>query len=127
MKNAVQNLKRTLWGNALFSGLSGLLFCLFHPSIAAWMPIAENKIILVIGIGLLFFSGSIIYLLQQEKLPRKQVMRIVIQDALWVLGSLAILLLGLFQLQSTAYLAIGLIALIVGIFGALQYWFLQSQ
>lgn len=127
MENAVINLRRTLWGNAIFSGLSGLLFCLFHPSISAWMPIAENKIILALGIGLLLFSGSIIFVLRQRELPGKQVMGIIIQDGLWVLGSIVIILFQFFQLNPEAYVAIALIAVTVGVLGALQYWFLRSS
>ncbi len=121
-----KKLKITLIANALFSALSGLTMSYFHMSLAMWMGIAQPKILIFIGLGLLLFSISLYRTAQSNFTSTKQVKVIIWQDWLWVIGSAIIILTQSFGLNTVGYVAIGIVAIIVADFAILQAWFLKK-
>ena len=118
MKN--NNLKITLQANAVFSSLSGLAMIFFHKALSSWMGIQNAQIMIFIGIGLLLFAGTIIWISLQKTIDQKHVKTIILQDWLWVIGSILIIVTQAFGLNIVAYVCIGVVALIVADFAILQ-------
>ena len=54
-------------------------------------------------------------------------MSIVVQDWVWVVASLIVIALQAWQLSSVAYMLIGAVAVIVGLFASLQLKFLGTK
>lgn len=116
-----QPIKTALLGNALFSTTSGLLLLLFSRSINEWMGISANWILPLIGLGLLGFAVSLLLLAKKQIIERKAVIAVIIQDILWVLGSIIIVALGAFSLSELGYEMIIVVAIIVAGFAVWQW------
>ena len=119
-----KKLKLALQANAAFSMLSGLGMLIFHSFIAQWMGITNAKVLLIIGLGLVLFSFSLIRTARQQPISKKQVHIIIWQDWLWVIGSALIILTQSFGLLTSGYILIGIVAVIVADFAILQKRFL---
>ncbi|MEM7103745.1 MAG: hypothetical protein AAF502_11475 [Bacteroidota bacterium] len=121
MKNS--KLRSVLYANAAFSGLSGVAMAIFHEKLALWMQIPLPYVLVIIGIGLILFSGTLIMAARKSPIPGKDVNMIIIQDWLWVAVSILIIITQAFGLNSTGYWVIGIVALIVADFAILQQYF----
>ena len=111
-------LQITLLSNALFSLLTGLSLIIFHSTIAGWFGNQNTIVFWVIGIGLLFFSYSVFI---QIKSPKAHaVFYIIIQDIIWVLASVVILLINPFNIPIPGNQIIALVAFVVLSFGVGQ-------
>ncbi len=108
-------LQITLVSNAIFSFATGLSLILFHNVIATWFGKQNPTIFWIIGLGLLYFSYSIIVEIRNPK-PHA-VFYIIIQDFIWVLASLVIVLIKPFNLSVPGYQIIAAVAFIVLAFG----------
>lgn len=113
-------LKITLLANATFSLLSGLTLILFGKQVASWMGIANPTILLIIGISLIVFEIMVTITAFGKPINQKKVKSIIVQDGLWVIGSIAIIVFQSFHLTFIGYMIIGIVALIVSIFALLQ-------
>ena len=98
-----QPIKTALLGNAIFSTTSGLLLLFFSKPINTWMGISLSWILPLIGLGLLGFAASLFLLSKKQMITRNAVIGVIIQDALWVLGSILIVALGAFNLSEIGY------------------------
>ena len=116
-----QPIKTALLGNAIFSTISGLLLLFFSNSINTWMGISLSWILPLIGLGLLGFAASLFLLSRKQTITRNAVIAVIIQDALWVLGSIIIVALGAFNLSEIGYEMIIVVAIIVAGFGGWQW------
>jgi len=115
----MNNLQMSLAGNATFSILSGLGLIFLHKKIAELFHLQNSTVFWVIGLGLLFFAITII--IQIKKQNRKRVLFIIVQDLLWVVGSLFLLVLNPFSISSFGNTAIGIVAGIVLLFAISRY------
>lgn len=122
----MNRLQVALLRNALFSGLSGVLLVLFNSRITDAFALYGNKeIFVVIGWLLLFFTATIAYEFVQQR--HNWVMWIIIQDLLWVLGSIVLLLLRPFGISAVGNVAITVVACIVAFMGYSQYMALHER
>lgn len=114
----MNKLQKSLLLNGLFSGTSGLTLILLNNQIASLFETNNSIVFVVIGFALLFFASTIIY----ETIKQRPigVLWIVIQDYLWVAGSIIILIINPFQISTAGNLLITLIALIVLFMGIIQ-------
>ncbi|MEM1202456.1 MAG: hypothetical protein AAGN66_04450 [Acidobacteriota bacterium] len=116
-------LRKTLLANALFSGLSGLVALAATDAVAAWMGV-ERVYIFELGAELMLFGAFVGFLASRDlSLPwvRKAVAAVAALDVLWVVGSVALLLTpGI--LTVAGQWTVGLVALAVADFAALQIW-----
>ncbi|MEM1136826.1 MAG: hypothetical protein AAGI07_13395 [Bacteroidota bacterium] len=119
-------LRQVLKINAAFSTLSGLCFILMHGALGKLIGLHQHEILMYIGIGLLLFATSVFYEAFAKAVRAKQVKFIVIQDCLWVVGSIVIVIFHLFGLTFTGYLLISIIALIVAAFAFFQVRYLRN-
>ena len=120
-----QKLRNVLKANAAFSMLSGTAMLLFGNMIANWMNISNTTILIIIGSGLILFGGFVWYQSNLQNIKPMEIKAIIIQDWLWVIGSIVIIGLQLFQINFQGYILIGVIALIVGDFAFFQNYFLK--
>ena len=126
MQTATKNLKTVLRSNAVFSGFSGLALLLAGPQIAELIGATIPWILYALGGGLLFFALTV-WMAARPQVPVSGKVRfIVIQDALWVLGSIAILAFQWLGLNSKGYILIAIVAAVVALFGGLQFYFLKK-
>ena len=120
-----KKLKIALLSNAGFSIFNGLVLLFFYKPIAELMFIEQANLLFYLGIGLLLFAGSIYWIASRRVLNKRLVTSIIIQDWLWIIGSVLILLFQLFGLSFLGYEIILIVALIVAIFAILQNRYLQ--
>ena len=116
----MSNLKKYLTINSLFSGLTGIIMALFYSQLNNFFHIDNNYIFPIIGINLIVFSVFVGYVSQKQLTNKLLVNLIVILDLFWVVGSLIILALDLFDLSKNGYLVIGAIALWIAFLGYKQ-------
>ncbi|MBX2871141.1 MAG: hypothetical protein KTR30_03550 [Saprospiraceae bacterium] len=109
-----------LSGNAVFSSISGVLLATLSRSIAAIFEASSPIPFLLVGVGLLFFAYTIWIEIKPQR-PGK-VMAIIIQDLLWVLASIVILIIRPFHISEIGYAIIAWIAGCVLLFAILQAW-----
>ncbi len=125
--NSIKYLKLVLKGNAVFSGLCAIVLILLHNPISNLYNIPNPIILIGLGVGLIVFALLVLNSAKKANLNPTAVKTIIVLDFLWVLGSLIIIGFQLFALQYMAYVLMGLIALAVGDFGAMQALFLYKS
>lgn len=107
----MNKLQKSLRINAIFSATSGLGLILFHQSIGKVFEVNSSTVFWMIGIGLILFSLTI--LIEIKKQRAKAVKKIIIQDYIWVIGSVMLLIFRPFQVSDIGNCAILIIAFIV--------------
>ena len=107
----MNSLQKVLTANAVFSGLSGLTLVFTYGVFARLFSVSNSTIFLIIGILLMLFSTLILF--QIKKQNRKGILFIILQDVLWVIGSLLILFFKPFGISAIGHIIIGTVALIV--------------
>lgn len=107
----MNKLQKALSTNAIFSVISGLALILFHNSIAKIFEVNNSNVFWVIGIGLLLFSLSIFIEIKKQR--PKSVKKIILQDYIWVIGSIILLIFKPFSISNIGNSTITVIALAV--------------
>ena len=114
-------IRSILYGNAIFSGVSGLLFILASNVIANFIGLGSSPVILVIGIGLAGYAVLIYVNASRKKISRSFVLTAVISDSVWVLLSILLLTTGWVQFSVDGKWTVGLITMLVDVFATLQF------
>ena len=121
-------LRRTLWGNAVFSVISGAALVAFATPFArlateAPLTVMGLDLALVfelLGLGVVAFGAICAWAASRETLPRSWAQLIFAADIAWVVGSALVLMLP--AAWTTAGIAgIAVVALIVADLAVLQY------
>lgn len=120
----MNNLQKSLTANAVFSTLSALSLLIFTTRISVLFEIGEQWPFLIIGFGLLVFVATIIIEIKKQR--KKAVYAIIIQDLLWVLGSIILLIIQPFGISKMGNILIAVVAFAVLIFAILQYKGIQE-
>jgi len=107
----MNQLRKALTSNAVFSGLSGVLLIAANQYFAQLFEINNNSVFWITGVVLIFFSGTIIYEIKRQN--PLGVLSIIIQDILWVVGSIVLLIFQPFEISKTGNGVIAVVALIV--------------
>lgn len=115
----MKNLTFWLRANAVFSSLSGLVLIFFHASLARIFVISDSRAFWMIGIALLFFAATVWF--ESQRLRPAFVRWIVVQDFLWVVGSLVLLVLQPFGISAVGNWLIAAVAAAVGFLGWRQW------
>lgn len=125
MKQSTQ-LQRTLFLNGSFS-LSGALFCLLFPNqLAESFAVSISTIFSYVGLGLLLFASFVLFVAWKKSNHVKTVQSIIVQDILWVIASFAVLFTNVFELSEIGNITIAVIAIIVALFAAFQWYFVKK-
>ena len=107
----MNQLQKALRLNALFSGFSGILLVAGHYRVAGLFDTPNSSVFQVIGAALIYFSLTIAFEIKHQNLLR--VLFIIVQDSLWVIGSVILLIFQPFNISMTGNGVIAAIALIV--------------
>ncbi len=94
---------------------------LFSGKLNTFFNISNPYIFPVLGINLLVFAVFVGYVVQKKIHDKRFVNLISGLDALWVVGSLGIVVFQLFDLTSNGYTVIGLVAVWIGFLGYKQF------
>ena len=122
-------MSKSLRANALFSATSALIFVLFSTPLAKTifdkpftvLGLTSELLLLATGIGLAGFAAYV-FLLSRQKSPKNaDVIGVIIADYCWVTASAIVLLFAHTLFTIVGVIAVVLIAVIVGLFGSLQW------
>ena len=114
-------IRRILYANAIFSGVSGILFVLASNRIAKFIGLDVSLPILVIGIGLIGYATLIYSNASHAEISPSFVLIAIIGDTSWVLLSILLLITGWVSFSMEGKWLVGIIAVIVDIFATLQF------
>jgi hypothetical protein len=114
-------LRLALGGNAIFSGLSGLLLVAVPRRVADWLGIEALGLLLAIGIGLLLFALFLIFLVRARPLDAQAATSVIFGDLAWVLASGALLVFWPGLLSDTGWWVVLAVAVAVLVFADLQW------
>jgi hypothetical protein len=115
-------IRSILYGNAVFSGISGLLFIFASRPIARFLGVDMPLAILLLGIGLVGYAASIYINASRPEISRSFVLLAVVADSVWVLLSIVLLLTNWVPFTVPGKWAVGIVAAIVDIFATLQFF-----
>jgi len=117
----MNELKKYLTINSVFSGICGIAMLVFSSGLNSFFHIQNEYVFPVIGLNLIVFAGFVWYVSQKQLTNNLLVNLISGLDALWVLGSLTIIALGLFNLSKNGNILIGIVAVWIGFLGFKQF------
>lgn len=107
----MNHLQKALLANALFSGLSGIILIALNKQISKLFEISNQSIFWIIGITLIFFSLTIVFEMKKQKPLRVKI--IIIQDFLWVIASIILLIIQPFEISVSGNIIIAVVAMVV--------------
>jgi len=113
-------LRLALGGNALFSAFSGLLLLLLPDTLAQLLGISAPFLLPALGLGLLLFAADLLHQIHRPRLATWRALYASLSDFAWVLGSLLLLVFWPTAFAPEGLWLIAAVALLVGLFGALQ-------
>ena len=125
-KDSSTFVRNALKANAVFSSLSGIAFLVAAKPIAAFLGLSMSTVLIITGIILLIFAADIFYLATRKIVNPKGVMAVIAADALWVVGSIILLVTNVVPLSTEGKWAVGLVAVVVATFADLQYFGLRK-
>ncbi len=114
-------LKNVLLINALSSGATGLGLIVMPGIIATLFGFPQTQPFLGVGIFLFAFAALVFTVSRNKDLSKGSVLLIIVLDVVWVVASLAIVLLQLFNLSMFGYILIFAVAAWVGLMAYLQF------
>ena len=121
MKKSEQYLRYAIKGNAFFSISSAITLLLSSRPIAKIMNLSAPNSLVYIGIGLFIFAITLFQNAFRKELQPKQIRFIIVQDWLWVIGSLILLIWNPFEISIMGNYIIAGVAIVVAVFAILQH------
>lgn len=113
-------LRQALRGNGIFSAVSGLALVAAAKPLATLMGLAWPMALTITGIALLPYAALLLWVTAQAEVDRKLARTAVILDALWVIGSVILLLSNWLNLSVAGNWTVALLAEAVLTFAILQ-------
>lgn len=114
-------LRTALRGNGIFSALSGVVLVVASRPLAEWLGVSSAAALLALGIILLLYAVDLFWITTWENLSLPFAWFAIIMDALWVLGSVILLVMDPLGLTVAGKWTIGLIAELVALFAIAQW------
>ncbi|MDX1413049.1 MAG: hypothetical protein R3293_02600 [Candidatus Promineifilaceae bacterium] len=114
-------LKNALRGNALFSGLSGIVALLGSQYLAEFTGLGSSMLFTILGIVLILYGIDLWWVSSREQIDHRFAWAAIILDVLWVAGSAAILLSGWPALSVAGRWTVFIIAELVALFAVIQF------
>jgi hypothetical protein len=114
-------LRNALYGNSIFSFVSGAIFLLFSKAIAGFLGLSASWIILVLGLGLILYGVEIYLAARSQPVHRGIAKFAIYADLAWVLGSAVLIFANIVPFTDAGKWAIAIIADIVLVFAIFQY------
>ncbi len=111
----MNKLQKFLTANAVFSILNGALLLLFQEKFIKIFKVEPGNFFTILGILLLFFALTLIIEIKKQRAI--SILWIIIQDALWVIGSIVLLIFNPFNISTEGNIIIAIVGLVVLILG----------
>ena len=118
-KFAVVGLSESLRANCAFSTLSGLLFTFGAGTVADAIGLADARILMAVGLGLLGFAAFLATVSSRPVLDLPTAMHVIWADLAWVVATVPVVLMDV--LSSTGAVAAIAVADVVLLLALLQY------
>jgi hypothetical protein len=112
--------QRAAQADGLFCAACGVVMVLGSDSLAVWAGLPSSLPLLVLGIGLVAYGGTLIGLARMYSGYIRLTQAILILNMLWVAGSILALAFNPFRLTTGALVALLVIGLAVGGFALWQ-------
>lgn len=114
-------LSRLLVSNGTFCFTSGIIFSVASKPLAEFLN-AAPLFMSILGIALIAYGAFIIYMATRSSISRGFTLFTVIADSAWVLLSILLLVLPIFQFNTDAKWAIGITAICVDAYATTQFF-----
>ena len=111
-------LKRTLLVNGIATAMTGVLALVGAPWLPAVLGPTSPLLLAVIGIGLLGFAAVLLVQARRPRIERRVAWAIAVMDIAWVLGSFAVVEVGV--LTTLGNLIVAAVAAVVLVFAILE-------
>ena len=85
-------LKKALAGNAVFSFLSGVGILIANRWLVRFLGLPEDDSLAILGVGLIVYAAVLLLSARRPKIRTTEAWVAVIMDAVWVVGSYALIL-----------------------------------
>jgi hypothetical protein len=122
MNHQVSNtLRRVLFGNAIFCGLSGLVLAAGSGVISVFLGLVAAPVILTLGAGLIGYAGFVYFVASRPAFSRQLVLFASLANSALVLAGILLLLTNWFPFSLAGKWIIGLVAVILDLFATLQF------
>lgn len=115
-------LQRVLRGNAIFSGISSIVFIIGSAPLASFMGVPDATYLVVVGLSLLIFSAGLLTIAARPSIDRRLALAIAIADTGWVAASALVLIANLLPLSEAGRWVVALLAEVVAVFAMLQFY-----
>lgn len=120
MINASTFVRRALLADAIFSGVAALGFTFGASAFGALFNLPE-ALLRETGLFLIFYTALVGWLASRAAVPKPLVLLVVIGNAAWTIGSIALLFSGAVSPNLSGELMVVAQAIATGVFAELQY------
>lgn len=115
-----QRLRTILYGNSAFSIISATLFIALSKPLAIGMNVPNPDALIYLGFAVLVFAFFVGYTASQKLLKKELVKTVITLDFSWVVGSVIVIALNPFNLNTNGLLAVTVVGIFVLLFGLFQ-------
>lgn len=119
-------LKKVLIANAISCLGFGLLFAVYASTVADFLGSPPTLIIAILGVGLFLNGLNILWVARKQAPSKFEVLQFVVGDGIWVIGTLILLILGLWITTSAGQIWSIAVAIWVGFCGYMQFRYLPT-
>jgi hypothetical protein len=120
MIHASQFLRRALFADAIFSGISAVIMTLDAGALASLLNLPE-ALLRETGLFLIAYAALVGWLGSRPSVPKALVLIVVIGNAAWTLASIALLFSGAVSPNILGEIVVVAQAIATGVFAELQY------
>ncbi|MBR0831494.1 hypothetical protein JQ596_38910 [Bradyrhizobium manausense] len=120
MIHASTFLRRALLADAVFSGVAALGFTFGTGAFASLFNLPE-VLLRETGLFLIAYTALVAWLASRSEVPKALVMLVVVGNALWTVGSIALLLSGAVSPNLLGVIMVVAQAIATGVFAELQF------
>jgi hypothetical protein len=120
MINASRFLRRALFADAIFSGISAVVMTVDAGALASFLNLPE-ALLRETGLFLIAYAALVGWLGARPSVPKVLVMIVVVGNAAWALASIALLFSGAVSPNLLGEIVIVAQAIATGVFAELQY------
>ena len=120
MINASQFLRRALFVDAIFSGISAIVMTLDAGALASFLSLPE-ALLRETGLFLIAYAALVGWLATRSTVAKTLVLLVVVGNAAWTLGSISLLFSGAVSPNLLGQVLVVAQAIATGVFAELQY------
>ena len=118
MKDSARFLRHSLRLDGIASGLTGALLLFGAGPVSALIGLSTPGVARVVGAGLVLYAAALLWNAGRSRVGRAETVAVVVLNAAWVLGSIAVIELGM--LTPLGNIAVAAVALAVLAFAILE-------